>query len=96
MGDGELTPRAARPAAQVCQKVEEKQKTTYNEVADELVAEFMEQQRAEAESGRKMYEEKNIRCVLRPSCCSCMLRTFIPYAWLLPPTAGVCMTPSTC
>lgn len=36
----------------VCQKVEEKQLTTYNEVADELVSDYV---------GQKAYDEKNIR-----------------------------------
>jgi len=54
----------------VCKKVEEKGKTSYNEVADELVREFMEQkaetefiQPTVEEKGKKAphYDEKNIR-----------------------------------
>ena len=35
-----LTPLLQALANQVCEKVESKQRTTYNEVADELVSEF--------------------------------------------------------
>jgi len=44
----------------VCKKVEEKGKTTYNEVADELVAEFIAQSRLES-GGANTPDEKNIR-----------------------------------
>ena len=37
----------------VCNKVEEKGKTTYNEVADELVLEFTAQQRVETKMAEK-------------------------------------------
>ena len=42
----------------VCQKVEEKMNTTYNEVADELVKEYTQ---VKKEPGQKTYDEKNIR-----------------------------------
>ena len=49
----------------VCQKVEEKGCTTYNEVADALVKEYIEGQMAAdelvAQVGAKKYDEKNIR-----------------------------------
>jgi hypothetical protein len=49
----------------VCQKVEEKKCTTYNEVADALVKEYIEGQMAAdelvAQVGAKKYDEKNIR-----------------------------------
>lgn len=43
----------------VCRKVEEKGKTTYNEVADELVREVMAERSADEPRGK--YDEKNIR-----------------------------------
>ena len=43
----------------VCRKVEEKGKTTYNEVADELVQEVMSERSSQEPRGR--YDEKNIR-----------------------------------
>lgn len=43
----------------VCKKVEEKQETTYNEVADELVRTVMEVRRREDPNGK--FDEKNIR-----------------------------------
>jgi transcription factor Dp-1 len=43
----------------VCRKVEEKGKTTYNEVADELVREVMSERSADEPRGK--YDEKNIR-----------------------------------
>merc|ERR1719203_2008119 len=57
----------------VCKKVEEKGQTSYNEVADELVKEFMAQRTAESPSltpsnskkasgkNQPAYDEKNIR-----------------------------------
>ena len=55
--DAEDTPSRAATglrhfSMRVCKKVQEKGQTTYNDVADELVAEFIEQRRAEiAEAG---------------------------------------------
>lgn len=43
----------------VCKKVEEKGTTTYNEVADELVAHVMEERKKEDPNGK--FDEKNIR-----------------------------------
>ena len=43
----------------VCKKVEEKGTTTYNEVADELVNQVLEDRRREDPNGK--YDEKNIR-----------------------------------
>ena len=43
----------------VCKKVEEKGKTTYNEVADELVKKVIEERRKEDPTGK--FDEKNIR-----------------------------------
>ncbi len=45
----------------VCEKVEAKGRTTYNEVADELVGEMTYQGRAEAANKNGQYDEKNIR-----------------------------------
>lgn len=44
-------------SAQVAKKVEEKQRTSYNEVADELVAELQ----ISADPGARGHDEKNIR-----------------------------------
>jgi len=44
----------------VCKKVEEKGRTTYNEVADELVKEFVSSQ-ASGDTMDQQYDEKNIR-----------------------------------
>ena len=44
-------------STRVCKKVEEKQKTSFNEVADEIVHDFVKSQ----ESGGKPHNEKNIR-----------------------------------
>ncbi|XP_071709461.1 transcription factor-like protein DPB [Rutidosis leptorrhynchoides] len=44
----------------VCEKVESKGRTTYNEVADELVAEFADPGNGEVPD-QKQYDEKNIR-----------------------------------
>ena len=43
----------------VCQKVEEKETTTYNEVADELVKKVVAERRLEDPNGK--FDEKNIR-----------------------------------
>jgi hypothetical protein len=50
-------------APQVCEKVESKGTTTYNEVADELVAEMKGSQ---LEDG-VVYDEKNIRWAASPA-----------------------------
>jgi hypothetical protein len=45
----------------VCEKVREKGRTTYNEVADELVEEFATLKDVDLDMGGKGYDEKNIR-----------------------------------
>ncbi|KAI6698067.1 hypothetical protein NL676_018186 [Syzygium grande] len=45
----------------VCEKVESKGRTTYNEVADELVAEFADPGNSAATPDQQQYDEKNIR-----------------------------------
>ncbi|XP_010558176.1 PREDICTED: transcription factor-like protein DPB [Tarenaya hassleriana] len=45
----------------VCEKVESKGRTTYNEVADELVAEFADPGNNGPSPGQQQYDEKNIR-----------------------------------
>lgn len=45
----------------VCQKVESKGRTTYNEVADELVAEYANPNSALISPDQQQYDEKNIR-----------------------------------
>ncbi|XP_072955190.1 transcription factor-like protein DPB [Typha angustifolia] len=45
----------------VCEKVESKGRTTYNEVADELVAEFADPNSNLASPDQQQYDEKNIR-----------------------------------
>ncbi|XP_020084248.1 transcription factor-like protein DPB, partial [Ananas comosus] len=45
----------------VCEKVESKGRTTYNEVADELVAEFADPNGKLASPDQQQYDEKNIR-----------------------------------
>ncbi|XP_050387145.1 transcription factor-like protein DPB isoform X2 [Argentina anserina] len=45
----------------VCEKVESKGRTTYNEVADELVAEFSDPINGVASPDQQQYDEKNIR-----------------------------------
>ncbi|CAK9176105.1 unnamed protein product [Ilex paraguariensis] len=45
----------------VCEKVESKGRTTYNEVADELVAEFADPSSSLASPDQQQYDEKNIR-----------------------------------
>ncbi|MED6151913.1 hypothetical protein PIB30_086904 [Stylosanthes scabra] len=45
----------------VCEKVESKGRTTYNEVADELVAEFADPVNSGLSPDQQQYDEKNIR-----------------------------------
>ncbi|KAI3917159.1 hypothetical protein MKX01_003608 [Papaver californicum] len=45
----------------VCEKVESKGRTTYNEVADELVAEFSDPSSSSTTPDQQQYDEKNIR-----------------------------------
>ncbi|KAL3841164.1 hypothetical protein ACJIZ3_025755 [Penstemon smallii] len=45
----------------VCEKVESKGRTTYNEVADELVAEFADPNNSVSSPDQQQYDEKNIR-----------------------------------
>ncbi|CAF1696272.1 unnamed protein product, partial [Brassica napus] len=45
----------------VCEKVESKGRTTYNEVADELVAEFALPNNEDTSPDQQQYDEKNIR-----------------------------------
>ncbi|KAJ4784501.1 Transcription factor DP [Rhynchospora pubera] len=45
----------------VCEKVESKGRTTYNEVADELVAEFADPTSSFSSPDQQQYDEKNIR-----------------------------------
>ncbi|OIV94969.1 hypothetical protein TanjilG_22166 [Lupinus angustifolius] len=45
----------------VCEKVESKGRTTYNEVADELVAEFSDPSSGVSTPDQQQYDEKNIR-----------------------------------
>ncbi|KAF5737528.1 transcription factor-like protein DPB [Tripterygium wilfordii] len=45
----------------VCEKVESKGRTTYNEVADELVAEFADPSNGVTTPDQQQYDEKNIR-----------------------------------
>lgn len=45
----------------VCEKVESKGRTTYNEVADELVAEFADPSNSLTSPDKQQYDEKNIR-----------------------------------
>lgn len=45
----------------VCEKVESKGRTTYNEVADELVAEFSDPSNGGLSPDQQQYDEKNIR-----------------------------------
>ncbi|KAI3721631.1 hypothetical protein L2E82_32648 [Cichorium intybus] len=45
----------------VCKKVESKGRTTYNEVADELVAELSDPSNGVQAAGQQQYDEKNIR-----------------------------------
>ncbi|KAL2326414.1 hypothetical protein Fmac_025472 [Flemingia macrophylla] len=45
----------------VCEKVESKGRTNYNEVADELVAEFADPSNGVSTPDQQQYDEKNIR-----------------------------------
>ncbi|KAL2329241.1 hypothetical protein Fmac_022668 [Flemingia macrophylla] len=45
----------------VCEKVESRGRTTYNEVADELVAEFSDPSNSDLTPDQQQYDEKNIR-----------------------------------
>ncbi|KAK6942774.1 E2F/DP family, winged-helix DNA-binding domain, partial [Dillenia turbinata] len=45
----------------VCEKVESRGRTTYNEVADELVAEFADPSNSVSSPDQQQYDEKNIR-----------------------------------
>ncbi|KAK1313831.1 Transcription factor-like protein DPB [Acorus calamus] len=59
---GDKTGRGLRQfSMKVCEKVECKGRTTYNEVADELVAEFAEPNNSLAAPDQQQYDEKNIR-----------------------------------
>ncbi|KAK7264014.1 hypothetical protein RJT34_31616 [Clitoria ternatea] len=75
-GTGKKKKRAQRPVAagadksgrglrqfsmKVCEKVESKGRTTYNEVADELVAEFADPSNSVLTPDQQHYDEKNIR-----------------------------------
>ncbi|XP_063710655.1 transcription factor Dp-1-like isoform X2 [Symsagittifera roscoffensis] len=48
-------------AMKVCQKVQHKGVTTYNEVADELVSELFGNQKLETLSSEQQYDQKNVR-----------------------------------
>lgn len=59
---GDKTGRGLRQfSMKVCEKVQSKGRTTYNEVADELVAEFAEPENNISSSDQQQYDEKNIR-----------------------------------
>ncbi|OVA18009.1 Transcription factor E2F/dimerization partner (TDP) [Macleaya cordata] len=59
---GDKTGRGLRQfSMKVCQKVESKGRTTYNEVADELVAEFSDPSSSATTPDQQQYDEKNIR-----------------------------------
>ncbi|CAI9099614.1 OLC1v1036464C2 [Oldenlandia corymbosa var. corymbosa] len=59
---GDKTGRGLRQfSMKVCEKVESKGRTTYNEVADELVAEFADPGNGVATPDQQQYDEKNIR-----------------------------------
>ncbi|WOL07160.1 transcription factor-like protein DPB [Canna indica] len=71
---GKKKKRVARPVAgdksgrglrqfsmKVCEKVESKGRTTYNEVADELVTEFTDPNNNNGSQDQQQYDEKNIR-----------------------------------
>eukprot|EP00249_Psilotum_nudum_P012226 c23662_g1_i1 orf=398-1564(-) len=61
-GGGEKGGRGLRQfSMKVCEKVESKVRTTYNEVADELVAEFTNSDGILASPDQQQYDEKNIR-----------------------------------
>ncbi|KAI5663691.1 hypothetical protein M9H77_23014 [Catharanthus roseus] len=59
---GDKTGRGLRQfSMKVCEKVESKGRTTYNEVADELVAEFADPNNGVSTPDQQQYDEKNIR-----------------------------------
>lgn len=61
-GGGDKSGRGLRQfSMKVCEKVESKGRTTYNEVADELVAEFADPGNGVASPDQQQYDEKNIR-----------------------------------
>lgn len=61
-GGGDKSGRGLRQfSMKVCEKVESKGRTTYNEVADELVAEFADPSNSLATPDQQQYDEKNIR-----------------------------------
>lgn len=61
-GGGEKGGRGLRHfSMKVCEKVETKGRTTYNEVADELVAEFLNVENMLVSPDQQQYDEKNIR-----------------------------------
>ncbi|VFQ93010.1 unnamed protein product, partial [Cuscuta campestris] len=61
-GGGDKSSRGLRQfSMKVCEKVESKGRTTYNEVADELVAEFADSNNSFASPDQQQYDEKNIR-----------------------------------
>lgn len=61
-GGGEKGGRGLRHfSMKVCEKVESKGRTTYNEVADELVAEFTNGENMLVSPDQQQYDEKNIR-----------------------------------
>ncbi|XP_022882714.1 transcription factor-like protein DPB isoform X1 [Olea europaea var. sylvestris] len=60
--EGDKSGRGLRQfSMKVCEKVENKGRTTYNEVADELVAEFADPNIGVGSSDQQQYDEKNIR-----------------------------------
>ncbi|XP_078442559.1 transcription factor DP [Wolffia australiana] len=60
--NGDKTGRGLRQfSMKVCEKVQSKGRTTYNEVADELVAEFTDPNSSLATPDQQQYDEKNIR-----------------------------------
>ncbi|XP_024391963.1 transcription factor-like protein DPB isoform X1 [Physcomitrium patens] len=61
-GGGEKGGKGLRHfSMKVCEKVESKGRTTYNEVADELVAEFTNPDSPHVSPDQQQYDEKNIR-----------------------------------
>ncbi|KAG0484406.1 hypothetical protein HPP92_008485 [Vanilla planifolia] len=61
-GAGDKSGRGLRQfSMKVCEKVESKGRTTYNEVADELVTEFADPSNNLASPDQQQYDEKNIR-----------------------------------
>uniref|UniRef100_A0A161XS15 E2F/DP family winged-helix DNA-binding domain-containing protein n=1 Tax=Daucus carota subsp. sativus TaxID=79200 RepID=A0A161XS15_DAUCS len=60
--DGDKSGRGLRQfSMKVCEKVESKGRTTYNEVADELVAEFSDPNHSLSSPDQQKYDGKNIR-----------------------------------